>query len=165
MPDEQDADPPRQVGGTEGNLLLDVHVLHERVGELLATVLRPHGVRPSEYAVYSQLGPDSMTPRELSARLGLSRSTLTGHLATLVARGDLARTPHPVDGRSYLVALTAQGRARLEACRPGFVRALDALHAHLATDRAALRRQLVALDTATAAAVEVLKAPERPPSR
>lgn len=43
-------------------------VLHQQIGALLDDALTGTGVRPAEYAVYSQLGIDAMTPRELTAR-------------------------------------------------------------------------------------------------
>lgn len=66
--DEPDERTARQVGAPDGNLVLDLFVLHQRIGALLDDALAGTGVRPAEYAVYSQLGIDAMTPRELTAR-------------------------------------------------------------------------------------------------
>ena len=87
----------RQVGVEDGNLVLDLFVLHQRIGALLEHALRGTGVRPAEYAVYSQLGIDAMTPRLLSDRLGVTASTLTGHLAAIERRGHLRRDTDPDD--------------------------------------------------------------------
>jgi DNA-binding MarR family transcriptional regulator len=62
---------------------------------------------------------DSLSMRELSARLGGHASTATGLADRLVARGLLERHDDPADRRVKLVALTAAGlatRARLVAC-------------------------------------------------
>ena len=48
--------PQRQVGAPDGNLVLDLFVLQQRIGELMELALAGTGVRPAEYAVYSQLG-------------------------------------------------------------------------------------------------------------
>jgi DNA-binding MarR family transcriptional regulator len=89
----------RQVGVPDGNLVLDLFVLGQRIGELMELALRGTETRPSEYAVYSQLAIGPMTPRELSARLGLTPSTLTGHLDALARRQHVSRSPNPQDGR------------------------------------------------------------------
>ena len=89
--------PTRQVGASDGNVLLDLFVLQQRIGELMEVALAGTGVRPAEYAVYSQLGIAAMTPRELGARLGVTPSTLTGHLTALERRGHARRTPNPDD--------------------------------------------------------------------
>jgi DNA-binding MarR family transcriptional regulator len=141
----------RQVGAPDGNLLLDLHVLHERIGELIAAALEGTGVRPAEYAVYSQLALAPMSPRELRSRLGVSASTLTGHLGTLDRRGHTRRVPEPADGRSYRIALTDEGRVACEACRTRFRVLLSDLHAALGTDPEPVRRSLAAIDAAAAA--------------
>jgi DNA-binding MarR family transcriptional regulator len=139
----------RQVGVPDGNLVLDLFVLQQRVGALLDAALRGTGVRPAEYAVYSQLGIDAMTPRELTARLGVTASTLTGHLAAIERRGHLLRQVDPRDRRSRRLELTGEGRRVLEVCRQRFAAAVDTLYAGLAdveVDQA--RRLLVDIDRA-----------------
>src|ERR1044072_731745 len=61
----------RQLAVPGGNLILHLFVLQQRVGEFMEVALRGTDVRPSEFAVYSQLGESAMTPREISLRLGL----------------------------------------------------------------------------------------------
>ncbi|EWT01994.1 MarR family transcriptional regulator [Intrasporangium oryzae NRRL B-24470] len=150
MSDETGA---RQVGAPDGNLVLDLFVLDQRMGALLDAALGPTGVRPAEYAVYSQLGAGPLTPTQLCDRLGVSRSTMTGHLAALQRRGDTERVPDPRDGRSYRVELTASGRERLEACRPHFRAALARLVHHLGGDTTAHREMVRAVDAAAARAI------------
>ncbi|GLZ28105.1 hypothetical protein Lesp02_02950 [Lentzea sp. NBRC 105346] len=45
----------------------------------------------------------------VAAQAGISKSTLTGVVKTLVHRGLLRREPHPIDRRLVLVELTAAG--------------------------------------------------------
>jgi DNA-binding MarR family transcriptional regulator len=52
-----------------------------------------------------------VTPSGLAELLHLDRGTLTGVLARLVSQRLLVRTPHPEDGRSVLLQLSARGRA------------------------------------------------------
>ena len=57
----------------------------------------------------SGLGPVSQ--RRLAAILGIRSASLSELLGKMEARGWVARTPHPEDGRTYLVALTEEGKA------------------------------------------------------
>lgn len=140
----------RQIGVPDGNLVLDLFVLHQRVGELMSATLDGTGVRPAEYAVYSQLGLAAMTPRELTARLGVTASTLTGHLAALQRRGHTRRRSNAADGRSYEVELTASGRRTLEACRLRFRSMLTRLDDAVEVDVTETRALLAHLDRVVA---------------
>ena len=148
-------DSVRQVGVPDGNLLLDLFVVQQRVGELLGAALDGTGVRPAEYAVYSQLGITGLSPGELTDRLGVTKSTLTGHLAALERRGHVRRRTRPEDGRSHRLELTAAGRRALERCRVRFRAALAAFEAALAVDADRARATLVAVDDALRRAVDL----------
>lgn len=147
----------RQIDSADGNVVLDLFVLQQRIGELMEAALAGTAVRPAEYAVYGQLGIAAMTPRELGARLGVTPSTLTGHLAALERRGHARRTANPADGRSFVVELTREGRATLTACRRGFRRMLAALEAALPVPPDEVRALLADVDAAAAATVAGLK--------
>ena len=138
----------RQVGVEDGNLVLDLFVLQQRIGALLDDALRGTGVRPAEFAVYSQLGIDAMTPRELTARLGVTASTLTGHLAAIERRGHLRRETDPRDRRSRRLVLTRDGRRVLTTCRRRFRKAVDSLYAELEVDVDRAREVLREIDRA-----------------
>lgn len=148
----------RQLGSPRGNLILDLFVLDQRVGELMEVALDGTGVRPAEYAVYSQLGPAPLTPRQISKRLGLTSSTLSGYLAAMERRGDVRRLDNPDDGRSYRVELTAEGKARLRTCRTAFRRAMRALDRALPRPADELREGLAMIDAAAAEAISSLRA-------
>ncbi|HTV21645.1 MAG TPA: MarR family transcriptional regulator [Polyangiaceae bacterium] len=51
-----------------------------------------------------------LTPSELAGSLHLDRGTVTGIVERLVSRGILQRAPHPEDGRSVVLKLSARGR-------------------------------------------------------
>ncbi|MEO7069779.1 MAG: MarR family transcriptional regulator [Nostocoides sp.] len=146
----------RVVGTADGNILLDLFVVEQRVGQLLDAALTGTGVRAAEYAVFSQLGAAALTPGELGARLGTTKSTLAGHLTALERRGLLCRRPHPADGRSHLLELTAGGRRTLEQCRARFRATLAVFESELQHPPAAARVMLLDVDEALARALERL---------
>lgn len=151
----------RQVGASDGNVVLDLFVLQQRIAELMELALAGTGVRPAEYAVYSQLGIATMAPRDLGARLGVTPSTLTGHLAAIERRGHLRKAPDPEDGRSYRVELTSTGRRTLETCRTGFRAMLERLEAALPSPVAEVRAVLADLDRTAAGVAADLAAEVR----
>jgi len=155
--------PQRQVGAADGNIVLDLFILHQRIGELMEVALDGTDVRPAEYAVYTQLGRGPLTPRELCVRLGVTPSTLTGHLAALQRRNHIDRVPDPADGRSYRVVLTTAGEEEVARCRKGFRRMLARLRRHLSVDEASSRELLRAIDESALAAIESLRSEEDRP--
>ena len=58
-----------------------------------------------------------LTPSELAERERVRRPTATRIVARLVDLGLVTRTPDPADGRGFLVAPTAEGRALLKRLR------------------------------------------------
>ena len=66
-------------------------------------------------ATIDRHGP--LTPSELAARERIQRPTATRLVATLEAQGLIARTADPVDGRSFLISLTPEGKALLHEVR------------------------------------------------
>jgi MarR family transcriptional regulator, organic hydroperoxide resistance regulator len=52
----------------------------------------------------------TITPSQLAELLHLDRGTLTGIVERLTTQGLLIRKPHPQDGRSVLLKLSARGR-------------------------------------------------------
>ncbi|PLS31433.1 MarR family [Bifidobacterium margollesii] len=70
-------------------------------------------------------GLGEVSQRRLAAVLGIRAASLSELLGKMIARGWVRRTPHPQDGRTYLIALTEEGHA--EAIR---VRSMDGGSAH-----------------------------------
>src|SRR3954452_5300535 len=52
-----------------------------------------------------------LTPSELAAREAVQRPTATQTAARLEERALVERTADPLDGRSFLISITAEGRA------------------------------------------------------
>jgi DNA-binding MarR family transcriptional regulator len=69
----------------------------------------------SALAVLDRMGP--LTPGALAEQESVQPPTMTKLLAGLEARGLVASTPHPTDGRQKLVAVTPDAHAMLEANR------------------------------------------------
>ena len=88
----------------------------------------------------------ALRPTDLAGVLDLDASTVSRHVRTLEERGLVARTTDPDDGRATRLALTDEGRERLEA-GAARRRALVAelLEDWSAEDRETLRRLLTRL--------------------
>ena len=129
------------------SLLFDVFALSQAVGQLLADAMRDGPLTPAEYAVYSAIFElEAATPTALATRLGMRLTTFMDQLRVMERRGHAGRLPHPNDGRSYRVTLTAAGldahrgaNRRFEIAHREFVAALpdgeDAAKRALATVR------------------------------
>jgi DNA-binding MarR family transcriptional regulator len=84
--------------------------LSRRVDAFYQRVLRPYGLRYSDYAVLSMLrfsGP--MPPKTLNRYLAITPGGLTKSIDRLEAAKLVGRAPDPDDGRGTLVALTKKG--------------------------------------------------------
>lgn len=98
------------------------------------------------YDLYVALGHfRRATVGELTRELGRPRSTVIFLINKLVARGHAERIRNPRDGRSTYVALTPEGKRRLEAARPRFSRMLDSIERRLTVPRAQARLVLADL--------------------
>lgn len=69
----------------------------------------------SALATTERHGP--LTPSELADREGVRRPTATRAVARLEEDGLITRTQDPEDGRSSILAITAEGRAHLQRLR------------------------------------------------
>lgn len=77
--------------------------------------LQPDGISLAKLSVIGQVNRiGRITPTELAALEGVKIQTLTRLLAELEADGWLSRVPHESDGRQSLLAMTPQGKKRLE---------------------------------------------------
>lgn len=77
--------------------------------------LQPLGLSRAQFHALSQLwAGDGLTQRELSDRLGIEQATMANTLARMERDRLIERKPHPDDGRSQQIWLTANAR-ELEA--------------------------------------------------
>ena len=74
---------------------------------------RPCGTElsiPHAYALLELLHHEQMTVSELATKLAIDRTNVSRLCARLEEAGELAREPHPEDGRARVLRLTARGR-------------------------------------------------------
>lgn len=116
-------------------LFLQPFVVSQLVGTVLESVVEGSGVSASEFAVTSSINVvGSVTPTELARALGLSPTTLSAMIERLVQKGQVRRTPHLEDGRSYVLEPTAQGKATQARISRRFVKAIGEVRGHLDGD-------------------------------
>ena len=137
------------------SLLFDLSAAYQRTGRLLELSLDDDELAEL-YDFYSALAHfGQATIAELTSELGRPRSTVIFNVNKLVERGHAERVPHPRDGRSSLIALTAEGKRRLQRTRPAFLKMLELVERRLTVPRAQARLVLAdvlaAIDTAIAA--------------
>ena len=110
-----------------------LYVASAKVGSVLAAALADTGVKVEDAVVLNQVDQlEPVTPSELSARLGLSPSTLSYRLRGLERDGLVERRANPDDGRSALLELSRAGRATWDACRPVWLDAVRSIERELA---------------------------------
>jgi DNA-binding MarR family transcriptional regulator len=133
------------------NVLFAVWLLARRTGATLDAALGPSGLTSDDYAVYSVLtGSESVTPTELARWMAAPLTTVSSAVKRLERRGHVRRLPHPDDGRSYRIGLTAAGRRAHRQATVLFESALAAVVEDLGPAeprvREALRKLATSLD-------------------
>jgi DNA-binding MarR family transcriptional regulator len=93
----------------------------------MEAALRPHGLTSAQYAALSVLARQGeMSGADLARACNTTPQAMNGVLATMGREGLVERTPHPTHGRILQVALTEEGKRRVEAASPA-VRRLEAV--------------------------------------
>lgn len=92
---------------------------------------------PSQFNILNLLRreEDGCTQVDLSRKLIMHRSNVTGLVDRLEARGLLKRTESPGDRRAYRVILTPAGRRLVEKILPDYHRAADTLWGNFPVSR------------------------------
>ena len=131
-------------GGT--NVLFDVWLVSRAVTGALDTALAASGLTADEFGVYSVLtSTDAMTPSELARWMAAPATTVSSYIKRLEGRGHLVRDRNPDDGRSYVLRLTAAGRAAHRAGGKAFLPVLDRVVRSLGRDEPGVRRAFARL--------------------
>ncbi len=83
-------------------------------------LFRPHNLTAAQFNILHQLSsvPEGMSQSELSERLVVDRSNVTGLLDRMSKAGWVKRTDHPTDRRIYLIKLTPVGHKLWEKTLP-----------------------------------------------
>ena len=69
------------------------------------------GVSPTQGQIVAALARETLTGKELAARLGLTLPTVSDSVKALVEKGLVSKAPDPRHPRASLLALTATGKA------------------------------------------------------
>lgn len=153
-----DPDPDRP-GSAPILLAMGFRALTDRFHELLRDEGR-EPLRPAHGFVFRLLAErGELTATELAGDLGVSRQAAVRVVGELEEWGYVARRPHPRDGRSQVVALTARGRE--------YVAHADELWARVEREWEAVagRRAVGTAKAAIAAWVQETAGEGRPPLR
>jgi DNA-binding MarR family transcriptional regulator len=95
------------------------------------------GVTADQFVLLAALAEaEALTQRELARRISSDASTVRAMLALLEARGLVARSPHPSDGRARSVVLTEKGRRAYRKMHAGSEAFRAALLAAVGPDQA-----------------------------
>ncbi len=111
----------------DNRLFLEVPVASRYVVRILEHRLAPTGIPPYQLGLLTHIRhAQPVTPTEISAASGGSPTTLRDNIQRLVDGGLVRRLPHPTDGRSYRLELTARGERIIRAADPVLAEAYDA---------------------------------------
>lgn len=141
----------RRANRAPTNVLFDAWLVSRSVHRLIDVAIRESGLDADEFAIYSVLSGDGLTPSELAQWMAAAPTTVSSYVKRFERRGHISRIPNADDGRSYRVQLTAEGRAvhqhAGELFAPILANTEDALGAHAETAHAQLLKVLHAVDT------------------
>jgi DNA-binding MarR family transcriptional regulator len=136
------------------SLLLEIYSVHARMGALVGRELDVLGVDPSDYATLSAIGAfGPIRLKELSSLLGMPLTTMSDVVRRLEKREALVRRPHPADGRSQLLELSAKGDREWRAGWPALQKATEAIVTRLDAPEDGVRDALRRLEAALASAL------------
>jgi DNA-binding MarR family transcriptional regulator len=141
------------------SVLFDLFTANQRVRALLADAMADSPLRPDEYAVYSALvdyGP--LPPKGLATVLGMPPTTMSHYVASMRERGHVTSERNAADRRSFLLALTPDGRKVHGVAARAFAQGNDRRLRALSVPAADVRRALQDLEAAAAAARSQLAA-------
>lgn len=119
---------------TEASLTLRKHqsagYLSNHMGRLfanrLAERLQPIGLAVAQFGVLIELWEkDAVTQKQLVERLDVEQATVGNTLNRMERDGLIVRKPHPQDGRSQIICITAKAR-ELEAEATRIARSVNA---------------------------------------
>ena len=129
-------------------LLFRIYTSGEACETLVDETVEPHGVADGFVTMSLLSTVGSLTPTEISRRLGMRLTTTSALVRRLVERGHARQVPNPNDGRSQLVTLTDEGAEALAAAFPAFLETIEEVERHLTHSREEVRAALDDLEQA-----------------
>ena len=139
------------------SLLFELFATGQRVRALLGAAMDDAPLRPDEYAVYSVLvdqGPSA--PSALARAVGMPPTTMSHYVRAMLERAHVQRLPNRADRRSYLLALTPEGRRTHGLAAAAFEVANGHFLAELTLSDATVRQVLRAMNGAAETAASRL---------
>jgi DNA-binding MarR family transcriptional regulator len=113
-------------------LLLKAATTSQYVTRVVEHHLEPIGIPAYLLALVTHISHHApVTPTTISVASGIPMTTLRDNIQRLVERRLVRRTRHPTDGRSYLLVLTARGKAMIAAADPALFEAYRELERRL----------------------------------
>jgi len=99
--------PESDTAGTAGSLLREVARMYTRAQRVVADCCR---TTSTQCHLLTELGRSGPLPlSELGTRVSLEKSWVSRAVEAMAARGLVTKEPNPLDARSWLVTLTAEG--------------------------------------------------------
>ncbi len=125
---------PMELIGRLGRLML--HLRRE-----MEATFTNHGLSGASFDVLATLrrsgAPYRLSPTSLMASTMVTSGTMTNRIDQLVKAGLVERTPNPEDGRSFLIGLTEDGFARIDAAVTAHVETQKRLAGQIGEDECA----------------------------
>lgn len=88
---------------------------YQKCLRVMSSVLEPIGLSVAQHEILLAVGlHPGLTQQDLAEGLLVVKSNISGLLQRLEHQGLVERSPHPDDARSKCIALTPEGRRRLE---------------------------------------------------
>lgn len=138
-----------------GNVLFDVWLVSRASTAVIDRAVRESGLDADEFAIYSVLAStDGMTPTELAHWMSAPATTVSSYVRRFERRGHVSRVPHPDDGRSHRVLLTAAGRGAHRVAGELFQPVLDEVTRRVGRGVPETHRRLRALHDAVSTLAE-----------
>jgi MarR family transcriptional regulator, lower aerobic nicotinate degradation pathway regulator len=95
-----------------------LRLAHQRASEMFNAVMAPFSVTPRQFAALAKLDDlGSVSQNQLGRLTAMDPATISGVVARLIARGYVAPSPDPRDGRLVALALTAAGERAIAAMK------------------------------------------------
>jgi DNA-binding MarR family transcriptional regulator len=127
------------------DLLIEIWAAAQYVDLLVQEAMAWVGSTGERLATLARIGRGPITLSELAAAMGQPFMTVSDAVRQLVSWGEVAVTPHPSDGRSKLISVTAAGRERLRHSAEPLLAVGRAIDDALEGDPRAIRASLLDL--------------------